>query len=235
MDLTVRTTDFGPDTDQGFIVKPSDITEVGCTLDLSLFGLSASDTSIPAGTPLGKVTATGLYGAYSGGDNRTEEALTFTEGGSGLTSWTATYGGQTTASIDDDATAADVKSAFEALSTIAVDEFLYERTTVGPSAWKVTVNPDGPSANTDIGAFTTTPTGGTGTVVVAVTTAGGAEGSSDGRQVFAGLLFDSIPTRGKVTGSVGASRIVLGAIYEAKLPTPVDTAAKADVPSIAFV
>ena len=49
------------------------------------------------------------------------------------------------------------------------------------------------------------------------------------------LLFDSIPTRGKVTGNVGASRIVLGAIYEGKLPFPVDAGFKTDVPTIAFV
>ena len=235
MDLAIRTTDFGPDTDQGFIVKPSDITEVGCTLDLALFGLSASDTSIPAGTQLGKVTATGLYGAYSGGDNRTEESVTFTEGGSGLTSWTATFNGHTTSSLDDDATAAEVLAALEALADFAPGDLIVERLSVAPSSWKVTADPDGSLANTDLGAFTTTPTGGTGTVVVAVATAGGAEGSSDGRQVFAGLLFDSIPTGGKVAGNVGASRIVLGAVYEAKLPTPIDTAAKADVPTIAFV
>lgn len=232
MDLAIRTTDFGPDTDQGFIVKPSDITEVGCTLDLALFGLTTSDTSIPAGTPLGKVTATGKYGAYSGGANRTDEVATLTEGGSGLTSWTATFGGQTTTSIDDDATAAQVETALEALSTIGAGNVAVTGTSV---ATGLTVTFQGDLADADVGSITTTPTGGTGTVVVAVTTAGGAEGSSDGRQVFAGLLFDSIPTRGKVTGSAGASRIVLGAVYEAKLPSPVDTAAKADVPTIAFV
>lgn len=126
MDLAIRTTEFGPDTDQGFIVKPNDITEVGCTLDLALFGLTDSDTSIPAGTPLGEVTASGVYGPYS-------------------------------------------------------------------------------------------------------------DAATDGRQTFAGPLFDTIPTRGKTSGNVGASRIVLGAIYEAKLPTPIDPAAKADMPTIAFV
>ena len=47
-----------------------------------------------------------------------------------------------------------------------------------------------------------------------------------------------VPSRTRqyeIAGNVGASRIVLGAIYEAKLPTPIDTAAKADVPTIAFV
>lgn len=234
MDLAVRTTAYGPGSDQGGIVKPSDITEVGCTLDLALFPDAASG-HIPALTPLGKVTSTGLYGPYSGGDNRTEEAVTFTEGGSGLTSWTATFNGHTTGSLDDDATAADVLAALEALADFAPGDLAVERLTVAPSSWKVTALQGGAYADTDLGDFTTTPTGGTGTVVVAVTTAGGAEGSSDGRQVGAGLLFDSIPTNGKTTGNVGASRIVLGAIYEAKLPTPIDAGFKADVPSIVFV
>jgi hypothetical protein len=232
MDLAIRSETFGPDSSQGFIVKPSDITEVGCTLDLALFDLSTSDTSIPAGTPLGKVTASGKYGPYSGGANRTDEVVTLTEGGSGLTSWTATFGGQTTTSLDDDATAAQVEAALEALSTIGEGNV---SVTGDGIATGLTVTFQGDLADTNVGNITTTPTGGTGTVVVAVTTAGGTEGSSDGREVFAGLLFDSIPTHGKVTGSVGASRIVLGAIYEAKLPTPIDSAAKADLTTIAFV
>src|SRR6478609_4254646 len=162
-------------------------------LDRSLFDLENDfpDGYIPSGVPLGKVTSTGLYGPYSGGDNRTEEAVTFTEGGSGLTSWTATYNGHTTTSLDDDATAADVLAALEALADFAPGDLVVERLTVAPSSWRVSADPDGSLANTDLGAFTTTPTGGTGTVVVAVETAGAAEGSADGRQTLAGHLFVS--------------------------------------------
>lgn len=232
MDLDIRRTEFGPDTDQGFIVKPSDITEVGCTLDLSLFGLTADDRSIPAGTPLGLVTAEGVFGAYSGGANRTDEVQTLIEGGSGLTSFTITFDGQTTGSIDDDATPAQVQAALEALSNIAPGDVVVTGTT---APINMAVRFAGNLADANVAQMTTTPTGGTGSVAVATTTAGGAEGSNDGRQVFAGVLFDTIPTRGKTSGNVGASRIVLGAIYEAKLPTPIDSAAKADMPSIVFV
>lgn len=124
MDISTTTKTYGPGASQGFIVKPSDITEVGCTLDLEL--IEATDGSIPAGTPLGGPTDAGTYGDYG-------------------------------------------------------------------------------------------------------------DAGSDGTETFAGVLFDSIPTRGKTTGNVGASRIVLGAVYEAKLPKPIDAAAKADVPTIAFV
>lgn len=124
MDISPTTRTYGPGAGQGFIVKPSDITEVGCTLDLA--AVAAVDGAIPAGTPLGGPTAAGTYGDYN-------------------------------------------------------------------------------------------------------------NAATNGTEVFAGVLFDSIPTRGKTTGNVGASRIVLGAVYEAKLPKPIDAAAKADVPTIAFV
>ncbi len=126
MDLAVTTKSHGPGANQGFIVKPSDITEVGGTIDLAKAGASIADNAVPAGTLLARVTASGNLGTY---DN------------------TAT----------------------------------------------------------------------------------------DGRQTCVGVLFDSIPTRGKTAGNVGCAVIVLGAIYGAKLPVAPDAAAKADIPSIVFV
>ena len=237
VDIAVLTENIGPDSTQQGIVKPSDITEVGCTLDLALFAAAGQIVNgvIPALTPLGKVTATNLYGPYGGGDVTTDEVVTITVGGSGLTSFTLTFGGQTTASIDDQATGADVQTALRALSTIDLDDPDDDVTVTGPAGGPWVVTFTSALANTNVGAITSTPTGGSGTVTPVVTVAGGAEGAADGRQVGAGLLFDSIPTRGKVTGNVGASRIVLGAIYEGKLPFPVDAGFKTDVPTIAFV
>ncbi len=124
MDLAVRTETHGPDSNQGFIVKPSDITEVGCTLDLA--ETTADGDYVIAGTPLGGPTAAGLFGDYD-------------------------------------------------------------------------------------------------------------DGAADGREVFAGVLFDTIPTRGRSTGNVGASRIVVGAVYEAKLPIPLASNDAKSVLPIAFV
>ncbi len=138
---------------------------------------------VPSGTPLGVVTVGGRVGPYTG--DSTDEVQTLTEGGSGLTSWTASFGGQTTASLDDDATAAQVEDALEALSTVGEGNVVVTGTT-GPIA--MTVRFVGDLANQDVGAITTTPTGGTGSVVVATTTAGGADASADGRQVLAGFL-----------------------------------------------
>lgn len=153
--------------------------------DPDLFTLAAYPNGVPSGTPIGIVTATGLAGPYTG--DSTDEVVTLTEGGSGLTSWTATFGGQTTTSLDDDATAAQVQAALEALSTIGAGNVAVTGGPLGTGPFTVTFQGD--LANTNVGAITTTPTGGTGTVVVAVGTAGGADASADGREILAGFLF----------------------------------------------
>lgn len=136
----------------------------GVTVDGSLFTSDAAGILIPSGTHVSE-----LGGPYQA---TTEEIQTLTEGGSGLTSFTITFGGQTTESLDDDATAAQVQEALEALSTIGAGNV---EVTGGPLATgPFSVKFVGDLANTDVAAMTTTPTGGTGTVVVATATAGGA-------------------------------------------------------------
>jgi hypothetical protein len=93
------------------------------------------------------------------------EAQTVTEGGSGLTSFTLTYAGQTTASIAAAATALTVQQRLEALSNIEVGGVTVTGAAGGP--YTVTFN-----NQTDVAQMTSTPTGGTGTVTVATATAG---------------------------------------------------------------
>lgn len=144
------------------------------------------DGYVPSGTPLGVVTATDMVGPYTG--DSTEEVQTLTEGGSGLTSFTVTFDGDTTDAIDDDATAADVQAALEALDSVGDGNVVV---TGGPLATgPFIVQFVGDLANKDVAAMTTTPTGGTGTVTVATTTAGGADGSADGREVLDSFLAD---------------------------------------------
>ncbi len=100
------------------------------------------------------------------------EAGTITEGGSGLTSFTLTFGGQTTTSLDDDATAAQVQGALEALSTIGVGNILITGGPMGTAPFGFEFIND--LGGTNVGAITATPTGGTGTVTPAVVTAGAA-------------------------------------------------------------
>lgn len=135
----------------------------GVTVNGSLFTSDPAGTLLPSGTHVSE-----LGGPFNA---TTEEVQTLTEGGSGLTSFTITFGGQTTASLDDDATAEQVQDALEALSTIGAGNV---EVTGGPLATgPFTVTFVGDLANTNVAALTTTPTGGTGTVVVATATAGG--------------------------------------------------------------
>lgn len=136
----------------------------GVTIDGTLFTSDAGGVLIPSGTHISE-----LGGPYNG---TTEEVQTLTEGGSGLTSFTITFDGDTTAAIDDDATASQVQAALEALDSVGEGNVVV---TGGPLATgPFTVKFVGDLANTNVPQMTTTPTGGTGTVTVATTTAGGS-------------------------------------------------------------
>ena len=150
--------------------------------DPALFTLTTYPEKIPAGLPLGIVTASGLYGPYTG--DGTDEVQTATVGGSGLTSFTLTFSGQTTTAIAAAATAATVQAALIALSNIGDGDVTVSGNAGGP--WTITFA--GALANADQPQMTATPTGGTGTVTIATTVAGGLDASADGRQVLAGFL-----------------------------------------------
>jgi hypothetical protein len=224
MDLSLRTETFGSD-DQSWLgsAHGTDAART-VTLDTSAFteALHYPDGYIRSGTPLAEITATGKYGPY----NVTDEIQTLTEGGSGLTSFTITYSGQTTASIDDDATAAEVQSALEALSNIAPGDVTV---TGGPLAsGPFTVTFGGTLADTNVAAMTTTPTGGTGTVVVATATAGGTEGAG-GLDVLDGFLLCPVKPGDPTTVDVVAPMLDHGKVIAAKLPNTVDANGRADV------
>ena len=96
------------------------------------------------------------------------EAQTITEGGSGLTSYTLTYAGQTTASIAAAATAAQVRAALIALSNI--EEGNVEVTGAASGPYTVTF-----AGHQNVAQMTATPTGGTGTVTIATAVGGGTD------------------------------------------------------------
>jgi hypothetical protein len=204
-------------------------TTPSITLDVSAFtaGVHYPNGYIPSGTALAKITASGLYGPYT----VSNEVQTLTEGGSGLTSFTVTFGGQTTASIAAAATAAQVQSALEALSTIGVGNVTVSGSAGGP----YTVTFQGALAGTDVAAMTTTPTGGTGTVTVATSTAGGTE--TAGLDVAAGLLFSSVkvPNTADTTKDVGAAMLVHGFVKLSRLPFGLNANGQADLKLIHFV
>jgi hypothetical protein len=107
----------------------------------------------------------------------TNAVQSITEGGSGLTSFTLTvtvpgYSAATTSSIPASATAAQVQAALEGVDGIDPGDV----TVTGPAGasngpWQVQFT--GRYAGLAIATMTSTPTGGTGTVTIAVVTAGG--------------------------------------------------------------
>ena len=200
------------------------------TLDVSAFtaAIHYPNGYIPSGCPLARITATGLYGPYSVSD----EVQTVTEGGSGLTSFTLTYSGQTTGSIAAAATAATVQAALEALSNIGVGQVVVTGAAGGP----YTVAFQGSLADTNVAQMTATPTGGSGTVTVATTTGGGVEGAG-GLDIAAGLLFSStrVPNLLDTTKDVGAGIYVHGFVKLSRLPFTLDANGQTDLKLIHFV
>lgn len=206
-------------------------TTPSITLDVSAFTAAVHYPNgyIPSGAPLGKITATGLYGPY----NVTDEVQTLTEGGSGLTSYTLTYSGQTTASIAAAATAADVQAALEALSNIAPGDV----TVTGSPGGVYTVTFGGTLADTNVAQMTSTPTGGSGTLTVATATAGGTEGTG-GLEVCAGLLVSEVRVAqpgATATADVGGSLLVHGFVKLSRLPFTLDANGQTDCKLIHFV
>jgi hypothetical protein len=102
------------------------------------------------------------------GTTGTNEIQTVTEGGSGLTSFTLTFSGQTTGSIAAAATAATVQAAIQALSNVGAGNAIVSGSASGP----YTVTFQGTLAATNVAQMTATPTGGSGTVTVTTATPG---------------------------------------------------------------
>lgn len=99
-----------------------------------------------------------------------EEVQVVTEGGSGLTSFTLTFSGQTTGAIAAAALASAVQTALVALSNVNPGDVVVTGSAGGP----YTVTFGGQYKDTDVPQMTATPTGGSGTVTVTTQTAGGS-------------------------------------------------------------
>lgn len=205
-------------------------TTPSITIDVSAFTAAVHYPNgyIPSGTNLAKITASGLYGPYT----VSNEVQTVTEGGSGLTSFTLTYSGQTTSSLAALATSAQVQAALEALSNIGAGNV----TVSGAAGGVYTVTFVGALAGTDVAQMTATPTGGTGTVTVATGTAGGTEGTG-GLEVCAGHLFSSVkvPNLLDTTKDVGGALLVHGFVKLSRLPFGLNANGQADCKLIHYV
>lgn len=176
---------------------------------------------IPDGLALAKATSGTYSGKWIPMAAKPNEIQTVTEGGSGLTSFTLTFDGETTGSIAAAATIGTVQTALEALSNINVGDVTVTGSTSGP----YTVTFAGQYAGTNIPAMTATPTGGSGTVTIATATGGGS-GVTDNSDVLFGFLYlpVAIPTG---AANVQGSAIVHGLIKQSGLPIALTAQQKA--------
>lgn len=175
MHLATTTETFGSGGDYRWLKSARGLDHPrSATLDVSAFTEATHypDGTILSGTPVSYIAASDLYGPFVGGPTHAaaNEVQSLTFGGSGLTSYTLSLSGQTTASIDDAATADTVEAAIEALSNVGAGNVEVS----GSVAAGFRVEFTGDLADTNVAAMTSTPTGGTGTVTVATVQAGGA-------------------------------------------------------------
>ncbi|MGW1998145.1 hypothetical protein [Embleya sp. NPDC001921] len=233
MDLSLRTETWGQDDQSWLGSQHGTEAARSITLDVSKFTANTHYPSgyFPSGIPLGKVTATGLYGPYAPKTSEVQ-TVTITGGPTGGT-FTLTWSGQTTAAIAYNASAAVVQAALEALSNIGVGDVTC---TGGPlPGTAVTVTFGGTLAYTDVAAMTASGaslTGGSSpAVVIATGTAGGAEPSLGGLETLAGFLFCAVaaPTSNSTNTTIPAALLDHGKVVSAKLPFPVDSAGQVDV------
>jgi hypothetical protein len=228
-DIGVRSSSYLVPEDRSWLgsAHGTNATETG-TLDVSTLTLATHFPNglFKSGSGLYQLASGVWTAALVGGD--TNEVQTVTEGGSGLTSFTLTYAGQTTASIAAAATAATVQQALADLSNLDSDDVSVTGSAGGP----YTVTFKGNQSGENVAQMTSTPTGGTGTVTVATST-GGAQGTG----VRAGILFDTVALTATTDPDVGIPIMTRGKVRVSKLPTNhgIDDAFKAATPLIEYL
>ncbi len=169
------------------VFKRYNVTITMCNVDPDLLGIitgapaevNVSGINVGFRTREGVACSNFALELWSGVPGQTcgvNEIQSVTEGGSGLTSFTLTYSGQTTSAIPAASTAATVQTALAALSNIGTGNVVVTGNTGGPYIVTFT----GALAGTNVAAMTSTPTGGTGTVTVATIQGGGPTGSTYG-------------------------------------------------------
>lgn len=225
MDLSIGSETFGQE-DQTWLAAAHGIDLArSITLDVSEFteGTHYPDGFFPAGLPLGKITATGLYGPYGGNVN---EVQTIGLGAASAGTVTIGFDGETTAAIAFNASAAAVQTALELLSNVEPGDIVV---TGGPLPGVITLTFGGQYAGENVPTVVVTPTGLTGgTVTVTPVTAGGSS-ESNGTETLAGFLLSPVKAPVANTTDVGGALYEHGRVVEANLPLPIDAAGRAAV------
>lgn len=217
MDLAVRTEQYTGLTDRSWLQNNVGIqANVPVVLDISKFtaGTHYPNGVILAGTVLGKVTASGLYGPYSGNANEVQ-----TVGLGAASAGTVTIGtrGQTTAAVAYNANAATIQAALVAAGVPATDVVV-----TGAFPTLATFTFTGTQVGIDEPAITVTPSGLTGGTVAVVEATKGGTTTTNGLQTATGILYDDEQVTFRFPDAT-ASQIVApmyrrGFIYAAKLP-----------------
>jgi hypothetical protein len=227
MNLNPTTKSFGVDDQSWLGSEHGTQSTQSITLDTSAFteGTHYPDGYFKSGIPLSKIDPTDpdtLYGPYSGQANEVQ-TVTVTGSPTGGT-FTLTFDGATTAGIAYNATAAAVKSALEALSTVNPGDV----TVTGSAGGPYTITFTGRYVGDDVPALTASGaslTGGTSPGVTPATQTGG--GGSTG--ALDGFLYCAVDAPTVNTQDVGAAILRHGFVRTARLPIAIDAAGKADV------
>ncbi len=187
------------------------------TLDADAVLAVYTDGNIPDGATLAYNTTLQRHVPY-GGSSEEVQTLTITGTPTGGT-YTLTYSGQPTAALPYNATAAQVRTALEALSNIGAGNV-----TTGGGAHPgtpITVTFTGTLANTNVAQMTANSAGLTGgstpTVTPTTTTAGGADLGSSGSETAKGFLVGAKQVR--AGRHVDAALYYRGRVYSDLLPT----------------
>lgn len=224
MNLSQTTKAYGVD-DQSWLGSEHGTQNTrSITLDTSAFteGTHYPDGYFKSGIPLAKIDGSELYGPYSGQASEVQ-SVTVT-GAPGGGTFTLTFDGATTTGIAYNATAAVVKAALEALSTVNPGDVTVSGVDGGP----YTVTFGGRYTGDNVPAMTASGaslTGGTspGVTIGAVTAGGGSTGALEG------FLYCAVDAPTVNTQDVSGALFWHGVVRSARLPIAVDAAGIADV------
>lgn len=216
MDLSITTTSYGSDSQTWLGSEHGTSSGRPVTLDTSAFtsGTHYPDGYIKSGTPLAKITATGLYGPYTPGSDEIAKVTPATSGNT-----TVTFDGESTAALAltspaDAAGATALQTALEGLSNIDPGDV-----TVVDGGTTLDITFGGKYANKNVPNITVSGTGAS----VAVTAGGDV---TSGLQDFAGFLFTPVTPGNPTTVDVQGVLLDHCIVIEANLPIAVDAVAK---------
>lgn len=238
MDIAKRTTTYQVE-DRSWLgsAHGTEATE-SITLDVSAFtsGTHYPNGYLLSGLPLGKITASGLYGPYGASPSEVQTLTFDATGGVYTVGFDGSADSPSLTYLNTTGDTAVILAALEGLSTINPGDVTVSRGTPAGNVTIFTVTFGGRYVGQNVPTIniTETLTGGSATLAAAQGTAGGGS-ASNGTEVLVGHLFSSVPVHRDSAGAidtatdVGGAILTHGKIRSANLPVSVDAAGQADV------